>query len=85
MISEEQVTEALDAAAELDADGRWRFARDPGWPPASYSDESARGIVRACLILGVPVTNTMTGEAWCTAVSRIAEIEDRLDRYGVPR
>jgi hypothetical protein len=75
MITEQQVREALVANAERDENGRWGF--HGGYP--MHEEASALAITRACLILGVRVTDTLSGTTWCAVVDRIAAIERRLE------
>lgn len=73
----EHVDAALRANAEpvsTPAGDYWRF--DGGY---RHEDASARAIVEACLILGVPITDTLTGEAWRMVVTRLARLEERFN------
>lgn len=67
-----QVDEALRANATHVGD-TWVFSS--GY---AHDDESARAFVGACLILGVRVNDTLTGEAWGAMANRVADLEDRI-------
>jgi hypothetical protein len=79
-ITDEQVSEALHMHGEWDG-GLWGLPI-PGGGRHWYSEAIARAVVKACLILGVTVTGTITGEAWLALAERVEAIEQRLDRYG---
>lgn len=77
-VTDLHVREALEANAVCAENGRWKFHDSPVF----HDEQDALGITRACLIFGVPVTDTLTGAAWCALAVRIEDIEQRLDaRY----
>ena len=58
-----------------DADGRYWFSD----PRKTHNEDDAIMIAASCRLLGVPLTDTVTSEAWFVIVSRIAALERRLD------
>lgn len=81
VITDQQVSEALAENARHSG-GLWGLSV-PGGGWHWYSEDLARTIVKACLILGVGVTGTVTGEAWLIIAERLAAIEARLDAAGI--
>jgi hypothetical protein len=55
-------------------EGRWHF----GIPSYTHGRASSLALIRACLALGVTVTDTATAEAWWRLVSRVLDVERRL-------
>ncbi len=78
-LTAEQVRTALTHHATRDAGGLWTFH---GGAPTYVrrTEESALAITRACLVLGLPVTDTLTGEAWARLVDTVADLRQRLSR-----
>jgi hypothetical protein len=75
MITNQQIHEALKANAQQSDDGLWGF--HGGHP--FHTEDQALAITRACLILGVPVTDVLSSTTWGVLVDRLAEIERRLE------
>lgn len=73
-VTEEQVTAALREHAQQWATDAWSF----GGP--AHSTEDARAITRACLTLGVPVTDVFTVEVWTALMDRVIQTEVRIAR-----
>jgi hypothetical protein len=48
-------------------------------PPLLHGEEEALRIAKACLWLGVPVTDVVTGLAWMRMIERIDVLEDALE------
>jgi hypothetical protein len=44
----------------------------------THSEQSALDIIRACLILGVRVTDILTADAWWKLIQRVTDIDARL-------
>ena len=72
-ITEDEITAALLAHARPWTDGRWVFTHLP------HSEQSARGIVEACLMLGLPVTDLVTSQVWLALVYRVVDLQRRVD------
>lgn len=68
------VARALRENGYKTPDGAWWF----GDPNALHSETDALAIVEACLILGQPVTDLATSQAWVTLVRRVATLEDQI-------
>lgn len=73
MITDEQVREALEANATKDGE-HWGFRGSV----ATHTEASALAITRACLILGMPVDDVLTGEAWGKVVAQLAQMAERV-------
>jgi len=73
--TEAQITRALDEIADPLGNGRWR------WPGnVEHGDEESRQIVRACLILGLPVSDLISAQLFSTMAERLAIAEERIAR-----
>lgn len=66
----------LAGPAAYDTNAWWRIS-DAG---PYHREEDALAIIRACLMLGVPVTDTITSEMWLALVERVAQIERHFER-----
>lgn len=76
-ISEHDVTEALARRGRRKGD-EWVLP-----PGHAYTEDQAKKIVRACLLLGIEVTGTITSDAWLAIALRIADFESRLARLEI--
>jgi len=74
-----------EAMLALEDSGAWRNP-DTGlwtWHPRStkpenifwHSDEDALTITRACLYLGAPVTDVVSGKTWLRLIDRVRALE----------
>ena len=82
MITDEQVTLALQQFGDQSTPDTWSLPSELGWVP--YRTERARMIVKAYLILGVPIDGTITAAALLALAERIEAIEARVYGYGIP-
>jgi hypothetical protein len=73
--TDDQVRAALAENGRRIETGRWTF--DGGVD--AHSETSALAITRACLILGVPVTDILTGEMWNAVLSELVALGRRVD------
>lgn len=76
MIENAAIDRALKANATRSDDGGWYFV---GSWPVHHTDEQARGIAELCLLLDVPVTDTISTEKLLTLVRRLVRAEDLLN------
>lgn len=74
MPTDEEVLRALNENATKLENGNWTF----GNPLYFHPEQSAKNIVRICLILGLPVSDIGTSEMFLAMVNRIVAIESRL-------
>lgn len=76
--TEDEITRALTKAAETRDSAtkgiQWSFGAGV-W----YDEPTARMHVRSCLILGVPVSTTLTVNAWAALVDRVLLLERAMD------
>jgi hypothetical protein len=54
---------------------RWYFGNDPSF---THGREQALEIIDACLLLGVPVTDMVSGSTWLRMILRIVSLERRV-------
>jgi hypothetical protein len=71
-VTSEELELLRDHATEI-GDGRWSFT---GYP---HDSAAALAIIRACLILDVPVTDTITSGAWLKLVAKVANLESKVN------
>lgn len=45
-----------------------------------HTKAEKRTIARACLILGVPVTDLLTSKTWYVMVDKLDKLDERLDK-----
>lgn len=72
--SAEDVRTALDQNADSE-DGGWRFHAHPQW---RYSDGEAYAMTRANLILGLPITGSLSANAYLRIAERLADLDARM-------
>lgn len=77
MPTEEEITAALHEHAEQWAPDMWFFG-DASFTPMPHSTAKARMIVKACLILGQPVSDVITIDMFLTLVERVVALEGRV-------
>lgn len=79
--TDEEIARALEEVAEPLGDGKWL------WAGILHTDEEARAIVRADLILDQPVSDILTGQTFAAVVDRLLLAEERVARLEehVPR
>ncbi len=76
-ITEQQVDDAIGA---LDRGPNGEYVLPIPNDGQMWVDETtARAVVRACLVLDIPVTGVVVGDAWPSVTVRIEAIEARLD------
>jgi hypothetical protein len=83
-VTDEQVSEALHMYGE-EMSGMWGLLLPGGRERNWYPEATARAVIKACLILNLPMTGsgTITGEAWLALAERIEAIEGRLTEGGL--
>lgn len=77
MPTEEEITAALHEHAHQQEPDAWVFG-PRSWTPMPHSTAKARMIVKACLILGQPVSDVMTIDMFLTLVERVVALEGRI-------
>ncbi len=78
MPTEEEITAALHEHAEQWTPDTWVFGGFAS-NPVPHTTAKARMIVKACLILGQPISDVLTIDMFLTLVERVVAIEGRLD------
>jgi hypothetical protein len=68
--------EALREHAHEAGDGRWWFSN----PLFTHTKAEALQIAEACLILGVPVNDTLTSRAWLALLRKVVRLETRVEQ-----
>lgn len=70
------VWQALEWHAHRAPAGRWWFSD----PELTHTEDEALKIAEACLFLGTRVTDVMSSQTWHALVSRLADLDERIDR-----
>ncbi len=78
MISEDDVTAALTEHAQRG--GELYGLRVPGGGLTWYTETTAREVVKACLLLGVPIAGTITSAGWLAIAERLVALENRIGK-----
>ncbi len=73
MTTDDLLALLTEHATEDPATGCWHFGSH--FP---HSKDDALRIVEACVTLGVPISDTLTSNAWLALVRRSAELEHRV-------
>ena len=77
MPTEEEVTAALHEHAKQWAPDAWVF-RGVASNPMPHTTDNARMIVKACLILGQPISDVLTIKMFLSLVERVDAIQRRI-------
>jgi hypothetical protein len=79
-VTDEEVATALHLAAEAEQRGD-----KDGWVMSSgfwHSDADARAIVRFCLILGLPISDTLSSQMFGMIVDEVLALRQAVTRLG---
>lgn len=72
--SEQEITEALISHCTVE-NGSWYFESGA----SGHSEEEARMIVEACLILDTRVTDLMSSKMWHSMIVRLTHVEEMVE------
>lgn len=78
MPTDDEITVALQVHADQWGPDAWVFGA--GW--VQHTEAKARMIVKACLLLGQPVSDVLTIDIFLALTERLVALEGRLDALG---
>lgn len=58
-------------------DGSWNLNSTPGFYPRT--EDEAVDVIEACLLLDVPITDTIKGSTWLKLIKRVVALEELLE------